>query len=230
VGAVAVGCNALLGIDEATLCSEAACDTEAAATSEPQATLPAKDSVDRVEADDSASSASASGDAGSPRGAGASASVELVQACNTPTQDVARDCASCGGVVACDGRCSVGLPLGLGEPCGSCGGTIDCRGECSVMTPSDYGSMLPLDIPASFACCFIDEVRSYGPDGPDTSGCYPGYNYDGCTVSKVSGRGSVSVVNEDAATCTCGVHVQNTGLDGATYTVHIRLKRGCQPE
>lgn len=132
--------------------------------------------------------------------------------------------------MGCDGRCDVALPPNLGEPCGSCGGTIDCGGACSVATPSDYGSILPRDTQASFSCCLIDEVRSYGPDGLDTSGCYPGYIYDGCAVSKVSGRGTVSIEAEDAASCTCRVRVQNQGLDGATYTVHLRLKRACQPQ
>jgi hypothetical protein len=79
----------------------------------------------------------------------------------------------------------------------------------------------------SFACCFIDETRHYGADGRDTSGCYPGYSYAGCTVSKISGLGTVSVIREDPASCSCEVAVQNTGLDGAMYSVHIRLTRGC---
>jgi len=79
----------------------------------------------------------------------------------------------------------------------------------------------------AFACCFINEVRSYGPDGRDSTGCYPGYVYAGCTVSVSSGRGAVSLVSEDAASCTCQVAVQNTGLEGAAYEVHLRLTRAC---
>lgn len=212
----ALGCNTLLDIEEATLCEGSEC-ASAGATSG----FRVAGSTGGIGALDSNAEAP---DAGVP---GADAAPP---ACAPLAPELARDCASCGGSVACDGRCSVALPPNLGASCGSCGGTIDCRGGCSVATPSDYGSILPRDTLASFSCCLIDEVRSYGPDGLDSSGCYPGYVYDGCSVSKVSGYGSVSIVEEDAAACTCRVHVENQGLDGATYTVSVRLKRACQPD
>lgn len=227
------GCNALLGIEEASLCDGAACQAvdatgsrTAASQGRVDTTLdtsgPARHGPDGGVPNETPTRAPGTSDAG--------AALEEPPTCVAPAPELSRDCEACGGVVACDGSCSVGVPPDLGAACGSCGGTIACNGSCSVMTPSDYGSMLPRDIEASFSCCFIDEVRSYGPDGPDSSGCYPGYEYDGCTVSKTSGRGLVSIVEEDAATCTCRVHVDNAGLDGASYTVTIRLKRGCQPE
>jgi hypothetical protein len=235
-----VGCNAVLNIDEATLCA-GACDAGAEPFNRFQTASRADTDVD------GAVSGRAALDAG--------AATRAAPTCATPAPDVARDCAACAGRVACDGRCDVDPPADLGRPCGSCGGTIgcngacsaptpptfgdacgacggaiDCSGNCSVATPSDYGSVLPRDTLASFSCCFVDEVRSYGPDGADSFGCYPGYVYDGCTVSKASGGGSVSIVGEDAAACTCRVRVANDGLEGATYTVHIRLKRGCSAE
>jgi hypothetical protein len=219
----ALGCNALFDIEEATLCEGEACAMEGASPGVP--TGSGRFDAERLNARGS--------DAGIASGAAASSASgvapEPPPVCATPALELARDCASCGGSVACDGRCDVALPPDLGEACGSCGGTIDCGGGCSVATPSDYGSILPRDMQASFSCCLIDEVRSYGPDGPDSSGCYPGYVYDGCAVSKTSGNGSVSIIEEDPESCTCRVHVENQGLDGATYTVSIRLKRACQP-
>jgi hypothetical protein len=210
-----LGCNALFDIEEATLCDGDACAMAGSAPGAP--TGSGRFDAERL---------SARGpDAGVP-----SVAPDPPLVCTAPAPELARDCASCGGSVGCDGRCDVAVPPNLGEACGSCGGTIDCGGGCSVATPSDYGSILPRDTQASFSCCLIDEVRSYGPDGPESSGCYPGYTYDGCTVSKISGNGSVSIVEEDAESCTCRVHVENQGLDGAAYTVSIRLKRACQPE
>ena len=43
-----------------------------------------------------------------------------------------QSCGSCGGVVLCDGSCSVSTPADYGLACGSCGGTIQCDGSCSV--------------------------------------------------------------------------------------------------
>lgn len=221
--ALSLGCNALLDIEEATLCEGSGCDTMGPATS--------GQSAARVGSGSEATDAGAPGAAvGPPVVAASTAPGVVAPACATPAPDLARNCAACGGLVACDGRCSSSLPPDLGEPCGSCGGTITCNGSCSVMTPSDYGSILPRDVRDSFSCCFIDEVRSYGPDGPGSSGCYAGYVYDGCSVSKLSGYGSVSIVEEDAASCTCRVRVENQGLDGATYDVSVRLRRGCQPD
>jgi len=197
-----IGCNALFDIEEATLCEGSACAT---------ASPGVRTGSGRFEAE--ALNAQAP-DAGAASGADApSAAADAAPVCAAPAPELARDCASCGGGVACDGRCDVTVPPNLGEACGSCGGTIDCGGGCSVATPSDYGSILPRDTLASFSCCLIDEVRSYGPDGPDSSGCYPGYVYDGCTVSKVSGYGLVSIVEEDAASCTCRVRVENQGFE-----------------
>lgn len=219
-----LGCNALFDIEEATLCDGDACAMSRASPDVP--TGSGRFDAERLNA--------SAPDAGVPSGAAAPSASSVAPdpplVCATPAPELARDCASCGGSVACDGRCDVAVPPNLGAACGSCGGTIDCRGGCSVATPSDYGSILPRDMQASFSCCLIDEVRSYGPDGPDSSGCYPGYVYDGCAVSKTSGYGSVSIVEEDAESCTCRVHVQNQGLDGAAYTVSIRLKRACQPD
>jgi hypothetical protein len=217
-----LGCNALFDIEEATLCEGSTCAP--AAASPGVLTAESSGSLEAVGSNTMAPDAGVAG--ADNRGVAA----DVPPLCVTPAADLARDCASCGGSVGCDGRCDVAVAPNLGEACGSCGGTIDCGGACSVATPSDYGSILPRDTQASFSCCLIDEVRSYGPDGPDTSGCYPGYIYDGCSVSKVSGRGSVAIEAEDPASCTCRVHVQNEGLDGATYTVHLRLKRSCQPE
>jgi hypothetical protein len=218
-----LGCNALFDIEEATLCDGDACAMAGASPDVP--TGSGRFDAARLDA--------RGPDAGAPSGAAAPSAPSVAPdpplVCARPAPELARDCASCGGSVACDGRCDVAVPPNLGEACGSCGGTIDCGGDCSVATPSDYGSILPRDMQASFSCCLIDEVRSYGPDGPDSSGCYPGYVYDGCAVSKTSGNGSVSIIEEDAESCTCRVHVQNQGLDGATYTVSIRLKRACQP-
>jgi hypothetical protein len=220
-----LGCNTLLDIEEATLCEGSECAT--AVASPGFRVAGSNTSVGALDSNAHAPDAGVAGEASASSTAGADAAPPV---CAPPTPDLARDCASCGGSVACDGRCDVALPPNLGEPCGSCGGTTDCGGGCSVATPSDFGSILPRDTLATFSCCLIDEVRSYGPDGPDSSGCYPGYVYDGCSVSKVSGYGSVSIVEEDAAACTCRVHVENQGLDGATYTVSVRLKRACQPE
>ena len=166
-------------------------------------------------------------DAGALNVAPADALNAAPPSCVEPAAENAAACGVCGGSIACDGACSVEPPANLGEPCGSCGGTIDCNGGCSVPTPSDLGSVLPRDTLASFPCCFIDEVRSYGPDGAGTSGCYAGYKYGGCAVSKVSGGGLVSVVSEDPESCTCRIRVANDGLEGATYTVHVRMTRGC---
>jgi hypothetical protein len=225
----ALGCNAMFDIDEATLCEGSTC---AAGASSGIRTSGSSRGVD------AASSTGQAPDAGAPdadarqsaAAADAGMAADVPPVCATPAPDLARDCASCGGSVGCDGRCDVALPPNLGEACGSCGGAIECGGGCSVATPSDYGSILPRDVQASFSCCLINEVRSYGPDGPDSAGCYPGYVYDGCSVSKQSGYGSVSIAEEDPASCTCRVRVQNQGLDGATYTVSIRLRRACQPE
>lgn len=231
-----LGCNAVLGIEEADLC--VGCGSERLGPSAPgQAPL-----------EDSSLDAGAAPDAGRL----GAASESDAASCVVPDATAAAECASCGGRIACDGSCSLALPSELGKPCGSCGGsvqcdgscsarspltfgqacgscggTLDCNGNCSIATPSDYGSALLRDIPDNFTCCFIDEVRSYGPDGRDSVGCYPGYVYAGCTVSTLSGRGAVSVVSEDAAACTCQVAVQNTRLDGASYEVHLRLTRAC---
>jgi hypothetical protein len=218
-------CNTLLDIEEATLCEGSECATAEATPGFRVAG--SSGSSGALESNAEATDAGVRGEAPTSSVVGADPAPPV---CAAPTPELARDCSSCGGSVACDGRCDVALPPNLGASCGSCGGTINCDGGCSVVTPSDYGSILPRDTLASFSCCLIDEVRSYGPDGPDSSGCYPGYVYDGCSVSKVSGYGSVSIVEEDAAACTCRVHVENQGLDGATYTVSVRLKRACQPE
>jgi hypothetical protein len=148
--------------------------------------------------------------------------------CDIPTPtNFGVACGSCGGTIQCNGTCSVTEPAGLNSACGSCGGKIQCGGQCSVATPADYGAIDTEQVTDSFACCFIDETRSYGPTGRDTTGCFAGYSYAGCTVAKQSGGGAVSVVTEDAASCTCQVHINNIGLEGATYVVRIRQIRGC---
>jgi hypothetical protein len=136
-------------------------------------------------------------------------------------------CGHCGGTVQCNAACGIADPPGLGSACGSCGGVIECSGQCSVATPADYGAVKTAVTPDSFSCCFIDETRQYGPSGWNTSGCFPGYAYAGCTVAKQSGNGVVSVMTEDPQTCTCQVHVNNTGLDGASYVDTISQIRGC---
>jgi hypothetical protein len=148
--------------------------------------------------------------------------------CDIPTPtNFGVACGACGGTIQCNGTCSVADPPGLNSACGSCGGKIQCGGQCSVATPADYGAIDTEQITDNFACCFIDEARSYGPAGRNMTGCFAGYSYAGCTVAKQSGGGSVSVVSEDAATCTCRLHINNVGLEGATYVVSIRQIRGC---
>ena len=148
--------------------------------------------------------------------------------CDIPTPtNFGLACGSCGGTIQCNGTCGIADPPGLNTPCGSCGGKIQCGGQCSVATPADFGAIDTQPIMDSFACCFIDETRSYGPAGRNTTGCFAGYSYGGCSVAKQSGGGAVSVVTEDPATCTCRVHINNIGLEGATYVVSIRQIRGC---
>jgi hypothetical protein len=48
-------------------------------------------------------------------------------------------CGPCGGMIRCDGGCSVRDPEFLGKSCGSCGGTFQCNGSCSVVDPPDLG-------------------------------------------------------------------------------------------
>lgn len=233
--ACGLACNAVLGIEEADLCSE--CGDNVGPAGPGQAPL-----------EDSSVDAGGPSDAGgldeASQGAAGSCTVPASEAvrgcmrcggeiacdgsCNLPLPpDLGQPCGSCGGSVLCDGSCSARTPPAFGQACGSCGGTIDCSGNCNILTPSDYGSALLRDIPDNFTCCFIDEIRSYGPDGRGSVGCYPGYVYAGCTVSTLSGAGAVSIVGEDPAACTCLVAVRNTGLDGASYEVHLRLTRAC---
>jgi hypothetical protein len=154
-------------------------------------------------------------------------------------------CGSCGGTVRCDGSCSVATPGNYNQACNSCGGTVQCNGTCSPGQPGNYGaacgcggtimcngacsitSLSPMyaSIGDSFACCYIDEVRSYGFGGRNTSGCQPGYHLTDCGAPKSSGGGSVTVVGTDSANCTCQVHINNNGLEGATFTVN--LTQGC---
>jgi hypothetical protein len=48
-------------------------------------------------------------------------------------------CGKCGGTVRCDGTCSVSTPAAFGQTCGSCGGVIGCSGACTVSTPATFG-------------------------------------------------------------------------------------------
>ena len=48
-------------------------------------------------------------------------------------------CGSCGGVVQCDGSCTIPTPADYGTACGSCGGTVQCDSSCNVQTPADLG-------------------------------------------------------------------------------------------
>jgi hypothetical protein len=244
-----MGCNAVLGIDDATLCAAGRC--EAGEQDEKQASLsgghasPAGGEGEAFSAAEPVTALDVSvADAGGPTDAspcsvptpvnfGAACgscggSIDCSGSCSVGTPSTfGQPCGSCGGSVSCDGSCSVLTPAGMGTACGSCGGTMQCNGTCSVPTPSDYGSLLSRETTDSFSCCIINQTRSYGPDGRDTSGCYPGYAYAGCTVTKLSGLGRVTVVREDPTLCICELEVQNTGLDGATYSVDIRLTRAC---
>jgi hypothetical protein len=63
---------------------------------------------------------------------------DLEPACSAST---GQNCGSCGGVVLCDGSCSITTPPNLGQACGdpACGGTVRCDGTCS--TPANYGAV-----------------------------------------------------------------------------------------
>ena len=142
VGAAAWACNSVLGIEDAALCS--ACGTDAHMSTPAQA-LSTLSPVRPVL--DAGAQAAGEVDAG-VRGQGQAR--DAGPSCLAPAAEVASVCASCGGVVACDGTCSVRASSTMGQPCGSCGGTIDCNGNCTIATPSDYGSALLRDTTDSF--------------------------------------------------------------------------------
>jgi V8-like Glu-specific endopeptidase len=63
-------------------------------------------------------------------------------ACSVPTPaNHGADCGLCGGKIGCDGACSAPTPADFGAPCGSCGGTVRCDGTCSVPTPANFGAL-----------------------------------------------------------------------------------------
>ncbi len=61
-------------------------------------------------------------------------------ACGPSSASIAgQTCGSCGGIILCDGLCSVATPGNFGQACGSCGGKVQCDGSCSVATPGNLG-------------------------------------------------------------------------------------------
>ena len=63
-------------------------------------------------------------------------------ACTVPTPaNHGADCGLCGGRIGCNGTCSVPTPANHGAPCGACGGKIGCDGACSVPTPANHGAL-----------------------------------------------------------------------------------------
>jgi hypothetical protein len=67
--------------------------------------------------------------------------VQCNGSCSIPTpQNLNTSCGACGGHVQCDSSCSIPTPPGTGAPCGSCGGTVMCNGACSVTPPANFGA------------------------------------------------------------------------------------------
>ncbi|MDX2019886.1 MAG: hypothetical protein SF187_06575 [Deltaproteobacteria bacterium] len=131
----------------------------------------------------------------------------------------------CSGSYLCSGACSSPLPANYNTACGSCGGRWQCGGICSVPTPSNLNSTVVYGgAPyfGNFACCFINENRTYGGT------CSAGYHFAGCRVSKSSGGGKVFINRSGGGRdCSCDVHIENVGLEGATYSVTIEQTRVC---
>jgi hypothetical protein len=50
----------------------------------------------------------------------------------------AAPCGMCGGVLKCDGSCSVPSPANMGQPCNACGGKVTCTG-CLPAPPPNHG-------------------------------------------------------------------------------------------
>lgn len=48
-------------------------------------------------------------------------------------------CGMCGGVLRCDGTCSVPSPANIGQSCNACGGKVTCNG-CAPAAPSNFGT------------------------------------------------------------------------------------------
>ncbi|MBI4146250.1 hypothetical protein HY489_02835 [Candidatus Woesearchaeota archaeon] len=51
--------------------------------------------------------------------------------------DLGKSCGKCGGIVKCDGTCSIQTPANIDASCGKCGGKIKCDGTCSIQTPAN---------------------------------------------------------------------------------------------
>jgi len=146
-------------------------------------------------------------------------SIQCNGACSNQTANPGGSCNFGCGTTTCTGSCTnntsnVGQLCGSGTGCG----TKMCNGQCSGggTTVTKYTEN------SSFACCFINQTKTFG------GACTPGWVYNGCSVTKTSSGGSVTIEGTGSGgSCTCTIREQNIGTEGATYTVRINERAVC---
>jgi hypothetical protein len=170
----------------------------------------------------------ASGIGGSAGSSGSAGAGVDAGPCGAPMPDYNKTCGSCGGVVRCDGSCTVVTPTTYNSVCGSCGGKIGCDGNCTIATPATYNSVCG-SCGGKIGCdgnCTIATPATYnsvcgscggkiGCDGNCTIATPATYNSAcGSCGGKINCAGTCSVTTPTTYnnSCnSCGGHVQCDG-------------------
>lgn len=144
--------------------------------------------------------------------------------CSVPSPaNIGQSCNACGGKVTCNG-CVPAPPAGFGTTCNDCGGKINCQGACAPAMPADFGRI---------SVKYHDRRALHGGGTFSVGGkCDPNHRIADVTVQS-SGVGGADCRVKSRGTgsnCTATISATSSPLFPAACETIITQRRVCDDQ